>query len=271
MANAFQAILTFTLIFWISTLSAQNFGTRTSFVENWKIELRGGSGALLSPVPDQYLSRINHVNIPLHAPGPLGTFAVKKGFMGHFEMGYQMDLMHVRGTVEEKSELFSVRTTALAHNILVLVNLKKTNEYRPRTNFSLYYKAGAIYLKNVPRRILPDGSFQEMPNEMANSTFIDNLAIGTGLGLGMNRQWSENFSFTGSVEYNRVSDLPGDVYRISKLFYDSPNKINTFLTLTGGVCYTFNFSGKENPVFFVPRTETERRLIQHRKIQRSRR
>lgn len=263
-------MMVITLFLGTTTLSAQNFGTRTPFSDHWKFELRTGSGILLSSVPEQYLPNINHVNIPLHTPGPVGVLAVRKGLMAHLEMGYQLDIIHVQGKVEERTELFHVRTTAVAHNFLVIFNLKSTQHYIPRTNFSLYYKAGAINLKNLPRKVLPDGSLQELPKELINTHFMHNLAIGTGIGVGTNRQLTEYFSFTGALELNRSSDLADDVYKPGKLFYNSPNKVNNYITLTAGICYTHNFSRKKSPVFFVPKSETHKRLIQHKKIRNSR-
>lgn len=250
--------------------SAQNFATRTPLSDSWKIELKTGTGFLISSIPEKYLERINNVKMPVFVPGVSGVFAVKKGLFGHLEMGYQMDLIYVQGNVGRQPEMYNVQTSALANNFMILANLKSTRHYRPRTNLSLFYKLGAINLKNIPRYVLPDGSFQDIP-DLAFTSFINNVAVGTGIGLSFNRQWTEHFSFTGAIELNRTSDNTDDLYRISRLFYQSESTVNNYMMLNAGICYTFNLKSKPSPTFHRRISHTENRLIQHRKIKRSRR
>lgn len=252
-----------------SMVGAQNFATRTPLSDSWKIEVKGGTGFLLSSIPEKYLERINNVSMPVFTPGVSGVFAVKKGLFGHLEMGYQMDLIYVQGNVGSQPAMYNVQTSALANNFMILANLKSTRYYRPRTNFSLFYKLGAINLKNIPRYVLPDGTLQEIP-DLTYTSFISNVAVGTGIGLSINRQFTEHFSFTGAIELNRTSDNTDDLYRPSRLFYQSESTVNNYMMINAGICYTFNFTRKTSPVFHRRITETEKRLIQHRKIKRSR-
>lgn len=55
--------------------------------------------------------------------------------------------------------------------------------------------------------------------------FISNVAVLTGLGVGINRQFTNNLSMICSFEINRASDVGRDIYKIHKLFYHSKNTI----------------------------------------------
>jgi hypothetical protein len=212
------------------------------FTDNYKLEVKLGTGAVITPVPDKYLANINGVNLPLMKPGFAGLILAKKMISGHVEMGYQFEFFSLGGDVEQQYSRYDLRTTALANNFLLIYNFKNIRNPRPQTNYFFYYKVGAISLKNVPRRIAEDGSVGEPEGDRG---FLNNVAVGHGGGVGFNTQFSDQFSLTGTVELNRTSDMAADVYRIDKLFYHSGSSVNSYFTVSGGICYTFNLGTKE--------------------------
>lgn len=237
----------------------------TSWRDNWKMEVKLGTGALITPVPDKYLSRINNVNIPLRTPGPVAIFSFKKGITNHFEMGYQLDLFRIQGKVDVMDMPVRVLTKAITHTYLVQYNYKGTNDFKPLYNYFIYYKTGAISLQNNPLDKFSgqvDAGFPNFENK-----FISNVAVLTGMGGGINYQFTKNFSFTGSFELNRSSDSAGDVFQVQKLFYRSPNTVNRYMAFSGGISYWFNFTKPKKSSFFKARTETEKVLIQSKIIQ----
>jgi hypothetical protein len=212
------------------------------FTDNYKLEVKMGTGAVISPVPEKYLSNINGVNLPLMKSGFAGLLLAKKMVSGHVEMGYQFEFFSLGGVVEQHASRYNLQTTPLANNCLLIYNLKNIRNPRPQTNYFFYYKVGAISLKNVPRRIAEDGSVGEPEGDRG---FLNNVAVGHGGGVGFNYQLNDQFSLTGTVELNRTSDLAADVYRVDKLFYHSGSSVNSYFTVSGGICYTFNLGTKE--------------------------
>lgn len=226
-----------------ATAMAQAPEPKSSFLlDNWKFEAKGGIGILLSEVPDKYLDRINNVNIPLKVPGPTGVFSVRKGFSGHLEMGYQFDYMSIHGDVTQENRTYNVKTKAMGHSFVILYNLKNTNTNSSRFNYYGYYRVGALSLKNDPTEKVSNGG--QMPTApVAGNEFIKNVAVITGIGLGLNYQLTGNLSLIGSAELNRSSDAGSDVYKIYKIFYRSENTVNNFASLTVGLSYNLNLSG----------------------------
>lgn len=231
-----------------------------SWIDNWKIDVRAGSGALLSEVPDKYLNRINNVNIPLNAPGVTGILAVRKTLSPHFEMGYQFDYMRIIGNVVKENSTYNVLTQANENCFLLLYNLKSTQEYRPRFNYFGYYKVGGISLKNDPREIMRDGIPITGTGSMDGNKFIPNVAIITGIGFGINFQFTNNLSLVSTLEINRSSDAVAEIFYIHKVFYHSTHTVNNYSSLAVGLCYSFSFSKQKKSTYFSSKTETEKKL-----------
>lgn len=229
--------------FFVWPVSAQKEGFwEALFTDNYKLEVKLGTGAVITPVPDKYLANINGVNLPIIKPGFAGLLLAKKMISGHVEMGYQFEFFSLGGVVEQHASRYDLQTTALANNFLLIYNFKNIRNPRPQTNYFFYYKVGAISLKNVPRPIAEDGSVGEPEGDRG---FLSNVAVGHGGGVGFNYQLTDRLSLTGTVELNRTSDAAADVYRIDKLFYHSGSSVNSYFTVSGGICYTFNLGTKE--------------------------
>jgi hypothetical protein len=263
--NSATLIQLLNIIFFCGIFSFQSFGQKPklksiSWRDNWKLEIKTGAGALLSPGPDKYLEKINYVNIPLYFPGPLGIFSIKKSIRSHLEMGYQFDYMRIQGKVDVGSTAVRVLTQAYTHTYLIKYNLKKTNEFKPLLNYFLYYKIGGISLKNNPLDKLPEGTSPNSPD--SGNKFISNVAVLTGIGAGINYQLNNNFSLIGSFDLNRSSDAIEDIYQIHKLFYHSSHSVNSYIILSFGLAYNFNFAKQKKSIYYKSRTETERHLIQ---------
>lgn len=232
----------------------------TSWRDNWKLEFKTGVGSLVSPVPEKYLDKINNVNIPLFVPGPMGVFSFKKGITSRLEMGYQFDILRIQGKVDVRGTDIKVLTQAYTHSYLVQFNLRETNDFKPLFNYFLNYKIGGVSLKNEPQEKLPDETDQAVVD--SEKKYASNVAVLTGIGLGMNYQLSNNLSLTGSFDLNRSSDSAGDALQIQKLFYNSPNTVNSYIALSVGLSYWFNFSKTKASSYFKARTETEKLLLQ---------
>ena len=230
----------------------------TSIGDGWRLAVKTGAGTILTPVPEKYIERINNVNVPLHVPGPIGIFSVNKSITPHLEMGYQFDYMRIQGNVEAGSSTFKVLTQALTHTYILQYNFRETNEFKPLTNYFLYYKIGGISLKNDPLEIV-SGDF--VINEPTGK-FVSNVAVLTGIGAGFNYQFSNNFSILGNFELNRSSDAVDAIYQINQLFYASSHSVNSYFTLSAGLSYNFSFSKQKKSTFFKLGTKTEKQLVQ---------
>jgi hypothetical protein len=264
--NAFYTIILIFIAFPSQSFAQVHKFINTSFRDGWRIEFKTGAGALLTPVPDIYVERINNVNIPLHIPGPIGVISIKKNITAHIEMGYQFDYMRTQGTVKVLNSDIEVLTQAYNNSYLIQYNLKKTNEFEPLLNYFLYYKIGAISLKNDPLDKLPEGTINVTSD--SKGKFINNVAVLTGFGAGINYQLNNNLSLTSSLDINRSSDALEDIYQIQKLFFQSSHTVNTYGTISFGFCYWFNFTKQKKSTFYKSKTETEKRLIQSRTIKR---
>ena len=220
---------------------------------------------LLSEIPDIYLSRINNVNPPTHTIGNANIFSVKKSMTSHFEIGYELEYMNIQGNTEQDDVSYRVKTQALGNSFLLLYNLLKTDRYKPPFNYFAYYKIGAVSLKNTPREIVAEGQFPTKFIPANDDRYIKNIAVMTGLGLGLNHQLSDKLNLTATFEINRNSDNGADVYKPYKLFYNSENTVNNYASLTLGLAYTFNLSKQKKSGITNFRSEMEYKLFQYRK------
>lgn len=220
---------------------------------------------ILSDIPDIYLSRINNVNLPSHKIGMTNVFAVKKSMTSHFEIGYQLEYMNIQGNVKQEDVLYRVKTQALGNSFLLLYNLRKTDRYKPPFNYFIYYKIGAVTLKNTPREIVAEGQFPTKFIPANNDQYIKNIAVMTGLGLGLNHQLSDHINLTGAFEINRNSDNGGDIYKPFKLFYNSKNTVNNYISLSFGLTYSFNLTKQKKSGIFNSRAVMEYKLFLYRK------
>lgn len=255
------------LCFVVLSFSLLSFGQApklksTSWHDTWKIEVKTGFGALLSEVPEKYLDRVNYVNIPMKVPGVTGILSVRKGLTPHLEMGYQFDYMRINGNVEQGNSTYNVQTQTLGNSFLVLYNFKSTAIFRPRFNYYGYYRIGAVSLKNDPKQIMPDGSQVPVAGSSDNNKFLKNVAVITGIGIGINYQFTNNLSLVGTFDLNRSSDAVADIYKIQKIFYHSANTVNNYSSIAIGLCYSFNLSKVKKSTFSNSGTETEKRLTQ---------
>lgn len=268
--NHLFSIRVFIIVIFFGLFSFKSFAQKpklksTSWRDNWKLELKTGTGSILTPVPEKYLDRTNYVNVPLNSPGIQGIFSVKKSVTSHIEMGYQFDYLRIQGKVAVKNSDVKVLTQTYNHTYQIQYNLKKTNKFKPLLNYFLYYKIGGISLKNEPLDELPEGTIPTSAE--TTEKFASNVAILNGLGVGINYQLNNNFSLVSSFDLNRSSDAVEAIYQIHKLFYRSDNSVNSYIALTFGLSYCFNFSRPKKSTFHYSRTETERHLIQS-KIER---
>lgn len=232
-------------------------------MQSFKIDIKTGSAAILSEVPSQYLDKLNNVNVPTNVPGVNLSVVTRKALTGHFEFGYQLNYIGMYGKVKQQPNTYQVHTQVLENSYLFCYNLLRTDYYRPLNNCYLYYKIGAITLKNDPRLRLPDGSLQDIPGVKAQKFFFSNgVAVGTGVGVGFNRQLTPNLALVGTFEYSRSSDSAGDIFKINKIFFNSPNTVNKYMALSFGISYTFDLvpPKNENSGYFKARSETEKRL-----------
>jgi hypothetical protein len=114
---------------------------------------------------------------------------------------------------------------------------------------------------------MPDGSLEEVPGtEKQKFFFSSGAAVGTGVGIGFSHLLASNFSVLGTFEFSRTSDSAGDIFKVEKIFYNSPNTVNKYMALSVGVSYTFNLikPRDKSSVFYKSNSETEKRLLTHR-------
>jgi len=254
-------------ILFYGAFSIQSFGQEpklksTSWRDNWKLEFKTGSAAILTPVPDKYLERTNNVNVPLRAPGAIGIFSIKKSITPHLEMGYQLDYMRIKGMVDNDKTEIKVLTQAYTHTYQIQYNIKSTEDYKPLYNYFLYYKIGGISLKNDPLDQLQ--AEVESGSSVSVNKFVSNVAILTGIGAGINYQLSNNLSLTGTFEVNRSSDAIEELYKIHKLFYSSSHSVNNYIELSFGLSYWFSFGIQKRSLFYNSRNETDKQLKRKR-------
>lgn len=233
--------------------------------QSFKIDIKTGSAAILSEVPAKYLNKLNRVNVPIDMPGVNLSLFTRKALTGHFEFGYQLNYINLYGKVKQQPNVYQVHTQVLENSYHFCFNLLRTDYFRPLNNCYLYYKIGAITLKNDPRLRLPDGSLQDIPGVKAQRFFFSNgVTVGTGVGVGFNRQLTPNFALVGTFEFSRSSDSADDIFRINKIFYNSPNTVSKYMALSFGISYTFDLvkPKNENSPYFKARSETEKQLHQ---------
>jgi len=242
----------------------QNKGLHVvSFAQSWKLDARIGSTMMLSKVPDQYLGILHNVRPATFVPGLNASLSVRKAFTGHLEMGYQVQYIDISGDVDQAANTYSVHTQGIEHNTLFLLNLKRTDYYRPAFNAFTYFKITAILLKNTPRLRLPNGDLQTDPSLWQNTSFIENAGVAHGLGIGFNHQINPNLSLVGTIDYNRTFNVVSDIYKIQKLFISSPTTVNHYASLSFGLSYTFNFvEPSKRSKFYNAERETVRQLKQ---------
>jgi hypothetical protein len=247
-ANIRRIILLVAVFFLLTMFSmqaqAQAFGYETSGIgEGWIIELRGGTGVILSEIPEKYLDRLNNVNIPQGTLGLASSLSIKKMASPHFSVGYQLDYMRVRGVGQPaestpgSSEKVDVLTQGMGHNFVLDFYFKKrTNEQK--LNYSLSYKIGALSLNNKPLD----------EEDVIETDFLSNIAVITGWNAGVIYKFTESIRFTFNAELNRSSDTISDIYKPHKVFYQSTNTVNHYLFLTAGVNFQLNFKEKKTDV-----------------------
>lgn len=212
--------------------------------EGWRFELKTGTGALLTEIPEKYLEKVNNVNIPTGRLGMAAQFSVKKMSMGHFALGYQFDYMRIHGEVlpakiPGSAEKVEVLTQGIGHNIVLAWYLKK-REDENKFNFSLYYKMGGLSLDNQP---LDEGG-----TEYIKKNFLANVALITGWGAGIYYKHNRRVRFVLNAELNRTGDLARDIFQFYNVFLDSPNTVNKYLNITAGVNFELNFEFKKKKV-----------------------
>jgi hypothetical protein len=196
----------------------------------------------------------------------MATISIKKSIIPHLEIGYQFDYMFVRGKVNVNNTDTKVFTQAYVHSYLLQFNLRRTDEFRPPVNYFLHYKIGGISLKNDPLDKLPESNISNTSAPKEN--FINNVAVLTGIGVGINYQLNNNFSFISSFDLNRSADAVEDIYEFYKLFYHASHTVNNYISLSFGISYWFNFYRSQGAKYYKPRTETERQLIQSKIVRK---
>lgn len=239
----------------------------SSFCDNWTIDVKTGVGILMTEVPYEFLRYINYVNLPVKVPGAAESFNIRKGITPHFELGYQFDYIQVNGKVVQGGLDYQVKTQAFESNFWLGYNFTRNDVIKPRLNFLMYYKIGGISLKNNPRIILADGSLAPVDESLEDNKFLTNIAVLTGVGAGVTYRISGNLSLITTFELNRSSDMGADIYKIHKIFYDSPNTVNKYITFSTGLSYSLNFSSSKESSYFTPKTEKDKKLL-GRKIKR---
>lgn len=253
------------LIFCTLNVNGQRYEVVKKFwFNNWKVDVRGGVANVISDIPTKYLRHINFVNIPTNSPGPNISFSVRKGLSGHFDMGYQFDYVNVNGIVLQNDLDYKVLTQAFQHNFILAYNLFKQSTTKSDFNIGIYYKVGGISLKNYPRLINNDGSFSPIDINDKSNNFLSNVAVLTGIGINSNYKLSKNISIESVFEMNRSSDNGFDIYNIHKVFYNSPNTVNKYITTTIGLSYSFNFNYKHNLVNLPSKKDYEARTHYYR-------
>ena len=227
--------------------------------DNWKLEIKTGTVAILSPVPDKYLEFTNKLNVPIEVPGTLGILSAKKSLGSHVEVGYQFDYLRVQGEAQDVNHApAEVRSQIFTHTFQGQYNFKRNNEFTPLVYYFVYYKAGGVSVRND--RIIPG---EGVPGS-EKSRMLTNVAVLSALGAGINYQLSHHFSLTAAVDINRSSDRPQEVIYIHKLFYNSTYTVNKYVEASVGLAYWFSFSAKKKSTYYRSRPETERLILQQR-------
>ena len=255
------------IIILVGFISFHSFGQKPklrsiSWRDNWKLEIKTGAIAILTPVPDKYLERTNNVNVPIGIPGPIEIISVKKNINSHLEMGYQFDYSRIQGKAKGGNTDVEVNTQTYIHTYQIQYNFKNTRAFKPLFNYYLYYKIGGISLKNVPM----DQSPQEMTlaSSEPKDKFASNVAVLTGIGTGINYQLNNNFSLTGSLDLNKSSDAVDEIYKIHNLFFHSSHTVNKYVGLTFGLSYWFSLGTQKKSTYYRSRNETDKQLIRAR-------
>jgi hypothetical protein len=208
-------------------------------LKEWRVVVQAGTGLLLSEVPDKYLGNINNVNLPVFQPGLAGGLSMKKMITPHLETGYRFDYLRIRGMASlpaprEGDSRTKVITQGFGHNFTMGYVFRESLENNPKANFSIAYKIGGLSLKN---------KFDD-PHMSDNSktVFLSNVAVITGIITEFSFHRKDDLNIIVAAEYNRSSDTAGDIFKIYKLFYFSPNTVNNYITVTLGLSYRFALS-----------------------------
>lgn len=254
------------ILFFTIKVNAQRYEIVKNFwFNNWKVDLRGGVANVVTDIPTRYLRHINFVNIPTNTPGSDITFSVKKVISSNIDIGYQFDYVNVKGTVPQNDLRYKVATQAFQHNFILGYNFFDPDKTKSKINFGVYYKVGGISLKNFPQLINSDGSIYSA-DLLNKNKFLSNIAVLTGAGLNINYKISEKIKIESSFEINRSSDNGFDIYNIPKVFYNSPNTVNKYITSTIGLSYSFDFQYRYNLVNLPSKKDYEARTHYYRSV-----
>ena len=230
----------------VAAQSDKGLITPENLLRNWKVAVKGGTVMLISEVPvplenpRQYLQYINNMNIPVWKPGIAGTLTTRKMLSAHWEMGYQLELLQLRGeamrlTTTGSRSVTSVRTTGVGQNFTIGYVFREAWINNPKTNYTLAYKVGSLHINNRDERD------QNAPNGNVMVETFSNVAVITGLVNEFTFNLNRDLSLMLTAEFNRSSDTPRDIYKPYKLFYYSSHTVNNFINISVGLSYQFGF------------------------------
>lgn len=250
--NLFQSLfIRFFILLISSGCTVQSFSQvknkKNSFLgHNWTFDLKAGSGTFFSGIPDQFLNQINGVNIPSGLTAPTGVFTFRKEVLPHFELGYQLDYMFMRGQVKQEENTYLVKTHTTSHNLVILYKLRGSSDLSAGMNYLIYYKIGKSGIHNDARQKFSDGTISTVPEYTESDKFIRDKTLTTGIGIGVTQVVSDHFKFIGTFELNRSTYAASDIYKIYKIFYRPEYTISNYAFLAAGLSYTFSIQRHKN-------------------------